>query len=249
MNIAPLVYDYAKSWPQKKYQYISPSSLGGCPRAHFYKLRGVENTTPPGPGALLNFELGRMWEEPVEKALKLAGVPFMSQLTLVDKEYGVGGTLDIAVFDTEDGAWELVSIKTEGKDKAKYRKREGKNFFQSNPEYAIQEGTYKWLMERNGFKVKDTARYLVITKDNGMLDEPIMQFNDKLMAKVEERIGALRGYLDSGNIPPCECEGWKIGYCQYGDPDSQETNSTGKLVNTKCCMEELYDKHNKDLGA
>lgn len=210
-------------------------------RSHWFKLKGVPATSPPGPGALLNFELGRMWEEPVEKALRHAGVPFMSQLKLVDEELGVGGTIDIAVLDGDE--WELVSIKTEGIGKERYRRREGKNFYQANPEYAIQEACYKHLMEVNGYKVKDTARYLVITKDNGKLDEPIMKFSDKLMEKTLERIKTLRLALDSDTMPPCECEGWKIGYCQYGDLDSQETNSTGKLVSTKCCMEGLYENN------
>lgn len=239
-----LVYDYAQSWPQKHYEYISPSSLGGCMRSHFFKLKGVEMTTPPNPGALLNFELGRLWEQPIEKALQHAGVPFVSQLKLVDEEYGVGGTLDLAVFDRETEEWELVSIKTEGAMKAKYRAREKKNFFESNPEYAVQEEVYRWLMERNGFKVKDTASYIVITKDNGFLDEPVLAFSPQLKKATFQRIKKLRQYLDEDELPPCSCEGWKVNYCNYGDPDTIEVNKTGKSVPMECCNEELYATDN-----
>lgn len=237
--IKEVVYDWAGRWPQRQYELISPSSLGGCMRAHWYKIKGIAMTTPPNPGAQLNFELGRLWEEPVEKALQDAGIPFISQLKLKDDKLGVGGTLDIALFDTDDNAWELVSIKTEGLMKAKYREREGRNFFQANPEYATQEAVYKYLMEANGFKVKDTARYLVITKDNGYLDEPVMKFTPQLETATLSRIKKLRKHLDEDTLPDCECEGWKVNYCNYGDPDSVEKNKTGKMVPTKCCSEEL----------
>lgn len=235
MNLTGLIYDYAKSWPNKDYQYISPSSLGGCMRSHWLRLKGVESTTPPNPGALLNFELGRLWETPIEKALQHAGLPFVAQLRLTNEEWGVGGTLDVALFDVAENAWELVSIKTEGAMKAKYRAREGKNFFQSNPEYAVQEACYKWLMEQQGYIVKDTARYIVITKDNGFIDEPVLSFSPQLEKLTFERIKKLRKHLDENTLPDCECEGWKVGYCGFGNPASQEKNKTGKLVNTECC--------------
>ena len=237
--IPSIVYEWAKSWPRKQYNYISPSSLGRCMRAHYFSIKGVEQTTPPNPGALLNFELGRLWEQPVEKALQSAGIPFISQLKLTDDEYGVSGTLDLAIFDPEDDHWELVSIKTEGAMKAKYRARQGQSFFQANPEYAIQEACYKWLMERNGFKVKDTAKYLVITKDNGLLDEPVLAFSPKLEAATLQRIKKLRKHLGDDTLPDCTCEGWLVNYCNWGDPDSIEENKTGKMVPTACCSEEL----------
>lgn len=242
VNITGLMYDWANTWPVKEYKYISPSSLGGCMRAHYFKLMGVAATTPPGPGALLNFELGRMWESPVEKALQAAGVPFISQLRLEDKELGVGGTLDVALFDHDDGSWELVSIKTEGKDKSRYRARQKQTFFQANPEYGVQEACYRHLMEVNGFKVKNKARYLVITKDNGFLDEPELEFSPELIEVTMNRIKRLRKYLDDKELPPCECEGWKIGYCNFGNPETQQNNTTGKLVNTSCCDVNLIGK-------
>lgn len=198
-------------------------------------------TTPPGPGALLNFELGRMWEQPIEKALTWAGIPFISQLYLKDEELGVAGTLDLALY--EDGQFELVSIKTEGAMKAKYRAREGKNFFEANPEYAVQEACYKYLMEANGFKVKSTSRYIVITKDNGFLDEPVLAFSPKLEKYTLDRIKKLRKHLDDETMPECDCEGWKVNYCNYGDPTTIGRNKTGKMVPNKCCGKELWDAH------
>lgn len=232
------IYRWAERWPQKQYDYISPSSLGGCMRSHFYKIKGVGATTPPNPGALLNFELGRLWEKPIEDALKHFGLPFISQWKITDEITGMQGTVDIVLVEPE--YLELVSIKTEGALKKKYRDREGKNFFSANPEYAIQEAAYKLLLESQGFQVKDTARYIVITKDNGFIEEPVLSFSPELMKATVGRINKLRKYLDADELPPCECEGWKVNYCNYGDPDSIEKNKTGKMVPTRCCSKELY---------
>lgn len=238
--IKEAVYAWAERWPHKQYEHISPSSLGGCMRSHFYKLKGVEPTTPPGPGALLNFELGRLWEKPIEDALQDAGIPHIRQLKLYDEKLGMAGTLDLLLFFPETADWELCSIKTEGAMKAKYREREGKNFYQANPEYAIQEQAYKLLLEANGFRVRDTARFIVITKDNGYLDEPVMVFSSELEKATIARIQKLQKHLKENTLPDCECEGWKINYCSFGDPQSIETNKTGKPVPTACCKEELW---------
>lgn len=239
MQIPNIMYDYAKSWPAKEYRHLSPSSLGGCMRSHFYKLKGVPMTTPPNPGALLNFELGRQWEIPVAKALRSAGVPFIEQLYLKSEALNMAGTLDVALFDVEEDEWELCSIKTESVFSSQYRKREGKSFFESNPDYAVQEAAYKLLMEDQGFKVKDKARYLVITKDNGFLDEPLIIFSEKLMTYTQQRIAKLNKYLEDDELPPCECEGWKIQYCNYGEPTTLTKNKKGKTVNSECCDDKL----------
>lgn len=239
-QIVPLIYDWIKSQPNKHYTHISPSSLGYCHRAHFYKIMGIEPTTPPNPGALLNFELGRLWETPIEKALSSHGVPFISQFRIEDDELGVAGSPDVVLVHP-DGL-QLVSIKTEGKDKDKWRKIKNESFFESNPEYQVQEMTYKILLERKGYKVYDTALYIVITKDNGLLSEPTLLFTDELAEYTMNRIHTLRKALNDGLPPACECEGWKTGFCNFGNPETRVKNKTGKLVNSECCSLGLWQE-------
>ena len=234
-SVAQAMYKYASSWPDKKYKQISPSSLGGCMRSHYYKLIGLPQTTPPNPGALLNFELGRLWEEKVTKGLRYMGVPFIDQFYVEDKELNCGGTLDFAVFEPETCEWTVVDSKTESVYSPMYRKRNGETFLSSNKQYVIQLATYKLLLERNGFKVSDKGRFVVITKDNGMIDEPIAHLDEKLEKVVLARIEKLNKCLEEGTVPACECEGWKVGYCNYGNPNTSTTNTKGKVVNTQCC--------------
>lgn len=235
VSITKSMYDYATSWPEKKYKTISPSSLGGCMRAHYYKLKGIGFTTPPNPGALLNFELGRMWEAQVRSGLRHAGVPFIEQFYLYDEKLNTGGTLDFAIYYPETNDWEIVDSKTESVYASGYRKRSKESFVNSHKEYAMQLDTYALLLERKGFKVRNKARFVLITKDNGFLDEPVVVLSDQLRKVTLNRIKLLNKCLKSGEVPPCECEGWKQGYCNFGNPATQEPNSKKKLVNTECC--------------
>lgn len=235
VSIATAMYEKAKSWPDKQYKRISPSSLGGCMRAHYYKLTGVKSTTPPNPGALLNFELGRLWEEKVAEGLRHQSIPFIDQFYIEDEELNCGGTLDFALFDKESCDWEIVDSKTESVFSAQYRGYRNESFVSASKQYVIQLATYKLLMERNGFKVKDRGRFVVITKDNGLLDEPVAQLTKSLEREVLDRINRLNQHLKDGTVPECECEGWKVGYCSYGNPKSTKLNTKKKEVNSECC--------------
>jgi hypothetical protein len=240
-NIPDLMYKYAESRPPKVITRISPSMVGRCPRTHFLAIKGVPQTTPPNPGAVLNFQVGFLWEEVVKQALRGADVPFIEQYHMVDEEMNTEGTLDFAPFDPKEGTWEIWDSKTEGINAAGYRKKEGHNFFNHHPEYVHQLNTYYLSMTRQGFKVTQ-GKFAIIVKDNGWITEEIIQFPNKLLKETKQRIKDLNGYLRDDELPPCECEGWKVNYCSYGDIESIEKNKTGKSVPTKCCDENLFIK-------
>lgn len=238
IKLPNLVYDWVKNQPDKVITRISPSALGGCMRAHYYAIKHVKQTTPPGPGALLNFELGKMWETPIENALKASGLKFVAQRKIYDIGLNVEGTLDFAIQDEETGEWEVIDSKTESILAEAYRKREKQTFLEASDRYVIQLGTYMLMLERQGKKV-NRGRFLVITKDNGMMKEHFVPWTQELKDRILERINKLNKHLNDGTLPDCECEGYKVGYCQYGDIDTQKKNSTGKIVNTSCCSEHL----------
>lgn len=237
-DIPSLMYDWAKARPNKVITKISPSMVGRCHRAHYYAIGGVAQTTPPSPGAILNFQVGFLWEKIMAEALRAGGVPFMEQLYLEDEELGMAGTADFVPF--VNGQWEVWDSKTESASATKYRKREGKSFFNSHPEYVHQLNAYCLLLRKNGFDVKQ-GRFGVITKDNGYIEESITPFAKTSLDKTEARIKEFKAYLDKDELPPCDCSGWKTNYCSYGDPESIETNSTGKQVPMKCCSEALNE--------
>ena len=233
-TIPDIMYAWADNRPDKVITRISPSMIGRCMRTHFYAIHGVKPTTPPSPGAQLDFKVGFMWEEVMRDALRNASIPFLEQHHMIDEELNLEGTLDFAPYNQETSNWEIWDSKTEGAMAANYRKREGKSFFNAHPEYVHQLNAYCIMLERQGFEIS-TGRFGIIVKDNGMVSEDITTFPEASLNDTLRRIQTLNQYLEDNELPPCECEGWQINYCSYGDPESIEKNKTGKMVPTKCC--------------
>lgn len=237
-TIPDIMYSWAEKRPDKVITRISPSMVGGCHRAHFLAIHGVKKTTPPNPGAILNFQVGFLWEKIVSEALKASDTPFLEQYHMVDETMNVEGTLDFAPYDSQTSSWEIWDSKTESILASKYRGSQ--TFFGSHPEYEHQLNTYQMLLTRQGFKVK-RGRFGIIVKDNGFISEDETTFPIDSLQATKQRIAKLNGYLTRNELPPCECEGWRVGYCNYGDPKTLVKNSKGKEVNSTCCAEELYD--------
>lgn len=238
----PVLKSYVSNKPDKEYQAISPSSLGGCLRAHYYKIKGVKATTPPGPGALVNFEVGRHWEEVLAEAYKAQGrlVKWFQDGVdepFYDEETGLGGTPDILV-DKDDLT--IVDSKTVNSLWFKYGKKKAwGQWVSENKHYIDQQIAYIILARSAGYDVK-RAVLSFASKDDGYigLEIEIAPSEDEIQA-VKSRAKLLKRYVDSNTLPPCECEGWKVNYCPFGDPSSIKPNSKKKLVPTKCCSDSL----------
>lgn len=238
IKLNSVMYDYVRSLPPKVIDHISPSLLGGCMRRHYYEIKHIPHTTPPSPGALVNFQMGFLYEQLMEKALEDSGLDYKSQWHLEDEELNLSGTLDFALHDLETDEWEVVDTKTESILAAGYRKREKTTFLEGHDNYVIQLGTYIMMLRRKGFNCS-RGRFVTITKDNGMIEEHHLSYTPELEERIMARINKLNQHLKDGTVPDCECSGWEINYCAYGDVDSIKPNSKGKLVPTKCCSLEL----------
>lgn len=235
MNYPDVLYKYAENRAPKIIERISPSSLGRCMRTHYWAIKGLEGKTPPNPGAVLNFQVGFLWETIVSNALREANITFLEQLRLESTDMNMAGTLDFCTLDPETNEWEVSDSKTEGMNAASYRKREGKSFFRTHPEYAIQLCAYYLLLKEKGMQVKPQGKFIIIIKDNGLITEEVCFFNEELIEKTNQRIKTLNEYLESDTLPPCECEGWQIGYCNFGNPKTLIKSRTGKMINSECC--------------
>ncbi len=242
---------YMESLPQKTYDVISPSSLGGCLRAHFYKLNGIADTTPPNYGALVNFEIGRLWEAFVARAYKEQGVLvkwFQDGIDSkwIDKELGYGGTPDIIAKD-DSGEMFIVDMKTVRSEWFNYIKRDldkpggFERWVADNKSYVYQQVCYMLLARDNGYP---NMRYAVLSfasKDDGYVGRELrITLTTDLAKKVTDRIKLLKGYVDRNELPPCECDGWKVGYCSFGNPHTRKLNTKKKEVNTECCSEDIW---------
>lgn len=232
VEIPQIMYDWVKNKEKKVITRISPSLLGGCPRVHYFKIKGIEPTTPPNVGALLNFQVGFIWEELMEKALKESGVEYKYQMPLEDEELNVAGTLDFLV-KTENGLV-VMDSKTESVRSADYRRRAGQSYLDDHKRYIIQVGTYILLLRRKGYDIKQ-GRLINIVKDNGFIEEHTFDYTKALEDEILARIELLNHHLKTNTLPPCTCEGWEVGYCDYGNPNTMAENKTKKLVATECC--------------
>jgi hypothetical protein len=233
ISIPNLVYDWVKAKPPKVIDHISPSMLGGCMRAHYFALKHVPQTTPPNPGALLNFQVGFLWEKVIEEAL--TGLEHRFQWELEIPELNLKGTLDFAINDGKE--WEVMDSKTESVMSEMYRKRAKQTYIEASQRYVIQLGCYMMMLRRKGYKC-ERGRLISITKDNGMIHEHFVPYTEELEATVMNRINTMNNHLKNNTVPECECgdSNWGVGYCNWGDVNTQITNTKGKQINSVCCQ-------------
>ena len=235
-DLSTLMYNFARDLPPKVINRISPSQLGSCSRAHYYKIKHIEATTPINPGYILNMQTGFMWEKIIQSSLEHAHVPFISQFKMVDEELNMEGTLDFGILHNGGKELEIVDSKTESSLASRYRK--GMTYLESHEDYLHQLNAYAIMAVRQGFTVKK-GRFVVIQRDNSFIkDEPFMFEMDsiqKTMAKIQQ----MNLWLKEETIPPCDGKFCKIGLCDYGNPKTQKPNTKGKLVNSECCPSTL----------
>ena len=223
--------------PPKVIDHISPSQLGKCHRAHYYKIKHVEPLIRPTKGELANFQVCFLWEELIKQALESQKIPFTYQDKFYDPELNMEGSSDfIVTVDDESVMWDS---KTMASLWFKYRqakkKRNQYDWWEENYGYVIQQGCYLLMAKRLGRNISK-AVLVFISKDDGFIGEELqILLTPKLEAEVMKRVNELNGYLERDEVPPCTCEGWRVGYCDYGDPGSLEPNSKKKMVATRCC--------------
>lgn len=249
---ANVLKGYMASLPEKQTPKVSPSQLGGCMRAHFYKIKQVPLTTPPNYGAMVNFQVGFMWEAFIAKAYQQQGrlVKWLQdgleepwQLP----ELNLQGLPDIIALD-EDGEEVIVDSKTVRSEWFQYTRKYKSmdDFVRDNKAYIYQQVCYILLARANGYPKMRKAILSFASKDDGYVGNELLILNTTELTKmVTDRIKELNGYLDRDELPPCECDGWKVAYCSMGNPHTRVFNKKGKEVNTVCCELAIWDAHLK----
>lgn len=238
---------YITTKPDKIYTSLSPSSLGGCMRSHYWKVLGVPSTTPPNPGALVNFEVGHHWEQVLADAYESQGMLVKHFQDGVDKFYDeithLGGTPDLLI--KHNGELIIVDSKTVNSAYFRYAKiKSFDDWVKDNESYVYQQVAYVYLARKAGYDV-NRAILSFASKDDGYIGlEFEITVTDALIDKVVSRAKTLKGYLDRKELPPCECDGWKVGYCNYGNPTTQAPNKKKKMVNTECCDPKWVKENN-----
>ena len=198
-------------------------------------------TTPPDEAALINFQVGFAWENIIKDALEASGRTFRFQEPLSMPELNLSGTAEFVV-DLGHDLWLIADTKTMRSQWFWYLANTNKDFLKNSPEYELQVGAYVLMARSMGLNVP-RGQLAFISKDDGMIWREIgVPLTPELEKKIRDRCAYLNGFPDSGKLPPCECTGWKQGYCSFGDPTTMQKNKKGKLLNTSCCSEELWKK-------
>lgn len=232
---------YLQSKPPKVIERISPSQLGKCHRSHYYKIKQVESLVKPTNAALANFEVGFLWEQLVKDALDQQKVPHEFQTAFYDPELNMSGSSDFIVQGHKDGQQEFVMWDTKTMASKWFwyreskRKRNQYDWWEENYGYIIQQGAYLLMAKRLGYNISKSI-LAFISKDDGFIGEQLeVYLSPKLEKEVMRLVDELNYYLERDDVPPCTCEGWLVGYCDFGNPSTRAANKSKKIVNTECC--------------
>jgi len=243
-----LIHTAVKQQDDKVYKGIHASALGGCPRTHYFKIKGVEATTPPNTGALLNFLMGFAWEDTMFDILKkVEGVEIEHHKgeNWAVKSLNLVGTPDYSI--TYEGKHIIVDSKTVNSAWFRYAEAswkksglpKGEFILKQNHRYELQLGAYL-LMAKLLDKKYDYATLIFVNKDNSYVGwEVNVYLTPELEKEILDRVKYLNNCLEVGMIPDCSCEGWEIGYCNYGRPSTRVQNTKKKWVNTECCPDKV----------
>lgn len=237
-SIRDVLKSYVENLEPKVSTTLSPSTLGHCPRTQLLRYRGVKSTTPPDEATLINFQVGFAWELIIKKALDEQGIEYKFQVPLESKELNLAGTADFLI-KQPDGVV-VVDAKTMRSKWFWYLAKTNKDFLTQNPEYRMQLGAYVLMARENGLEPL-RGQLAFISKDDGMIwREVSVELTPELETEIRARCQMLNNLIKSGDLPPCECEGWKVGYCPMGNPNTKIKNAKGKLINSECCSETLW---------
>ena len=232
---------YLLSKPKKVIDHISPSQLGGCHRSHYFKIKHIDPLVEPTVAQLANFEMGFVWEQMIKRALDEQNIPYTFQDKWYDPELNMAGSSDFIIGDmkTEGLMWDSKTMRSEW---FRYRKIKRKNgtfdAWEEDYRYLVQQGCYLLMAKRQGFNIPTSILAYVSKDDSYIGDELQVKLNAKLEKEVLHRAAKLNQYLKADILPPCECEGWKVGYCDYGNPNTMEPNKKRKMVSVECCPDE-----------
>lgn len=245
-----LIHEAVKNQEKKRYKGIHASALGGCPRTHYWKIKGIKETTPPNLGALMNFKMGNVWEDTL-----LGLIAELPEVEIIKEDYkqiwhvpelNLYGETDIPLKIADKRV--IIDVKTvnsawfgyKEKEYSKVADKMTKNEFllRENPEYEIQQGCYLLMAKLLGKKY-DEARLIFVNKDNSYIGwEVVITLTPELEKKIMERINYLNKCLKNHELPRCECTSWKVGYCNFGVVETRTTNSKKKEINSECCQVE-----------
>lgn len=241
---------FLDSKPKKIYDSISPSALGGCPRAHWFELMGYPHTIEVGVGTRATWEIGHQYEAMMEKVFehsKMLIHHFTDEERWFHKITGqtlLGGSPDFLI--NYQGKVTVADAKTARDDSFQYVGPTQTELKAEKMQYWWQTIAYLYLLNKNtdrlkkefGIKKVEQGLIFIYNKENGIVQRELLvkpTAND--IRYIEDKSKMIWSHFKDKTPPTCTCgvSKWELEYCHYGDPKTRVTNRRGKVVNTACC--------------
>jgi hypothetical protein len=142
----------------------------------------------------------------------------------------------------------IDEIKSTSEWGMKARRKEGPQFA-----HKMQVGAYMLMANADPTQlpaVPTTGRVIYVSKDS---KSDILEFEleGSWVEQVDQIIDELNAHWAAGTLPPCTCEGWSVGYCDYLKPSARTFLGKPKKDITggvDCCAPELFDEHKESAA-
>lgn len=211
------------------YKHWHASSIGECPRGHFYKRKGVPALREAGAGKMVRWQAGHILEEVIRPHLLKLYPDLKSNIRYTSEALDLTGEFDN--YSIKEKA--LIEVKSVHVNAPNYIEKDGKPYL--NHEY--QNHAYVLLLEEKDLPVENII-YVYISLDGRILAVPT-KVQSEILTNVKKRLDMLTKALET-NIPP-EC------FCQ---PDHPLWKSTTQYCDYKgdkeCCSLDLYKSNKKE---
>lgn len=250
--------EYVRDREPKDYgEGISPSGLGGCPRQLWFKMMGIDPTTPAGIGTMTTWEMGFQYERTMVKAhykkgtlrhwfpdkpedATVPGVP--DELTTHHDPFKYtlpSGTPLIGTPDFLIDYGKLLTVadaKTSRSDSFQYVGPTQEELKEEKMGYFWQTAAYLILLNKNLDKLKaigiegpvKQGLVYIYDKDSGIPKrELLVRPTADEYKKVAEMADLTWKHFKAGTLPPCYCAD-STWWLEYCDYGNPETQTTTK---------------------
>ncbi len=196
------------------------SSIGECPRAHYYKRLGIKSINKPTAAKMLRWKAGHLIEEVIRPHLKKIYPDIISNQRLTNLELDLTGEYD----NYSEKEKMIIEVKSVGPRAPKHRKVNDDRYHlrDESPYLAheYQNHAYVLLLRAEG-KPVEQIQYAYITLE-GLIMTYLTPVQEKILTNVQKRLKVLKMALD-GQLPDCWCVpehplwGSCMQFCDYKD--------------------------------
>lgn len=235
-DLTVAIYENVKKANEPRvYEHWHASSIADCPRAHFFKRKGVEALSEAPAGKMIRWEAGHILEATLRPYIAAEFKDLQSNQRYTSEKLQLTGEYDnyvpsleriIEVKSVHDGAIRMRDKQPRLRDDTPYL------------HHQMQNHAYVLLLHEHGIKVRD-IEYLYCTL-GGMLVSYRTPVVKQIMNNVVKRLKLLNEAWESDTPPPCICAETEhplyngvMKYCDYRSEYSDDECCSLSLLEQK----------------